>query len=263
MKRAAGRLAAPLAVAAAGLLACADAVTDPGAVAALDFTGIAFPALITGDTLRDGAGVATPLTATVYNGRGEVVGGAEIQYFSLDTGVSIDANGFLTATRRAGSVRLVAAVSGLQSQIRRVEVTRQPDTVVAPNTDIAFAYSIPDRAQNVSPALSLTLRSNDVIGDESPNVPGWRVRWRLVHNGDTLAPTDTSKFALWAATTTRHSLTDTTKADGVSSRRLRIFANLLPVQPDSVIVIAEVRALGLHVPGSPVRYTVTFTPPGF
>jgi hypothetical protein len=262
MRRAAGRLAAPLTVAAAGLIACADAVTDPSAIAALDFTGIAFPALITGDTLRDGAGEATPLTATVYNGRGDVIGSAPVQYFSLDTGVQVDANGFLTATRRGGSVRLVAAVSGLQSQIRRVEVTRRPDTVIAPTTNLGFAYSIPDRAQNVTPALSLTLRSEDVVGDESPNVAGWRVRWRIVHNGDTLAPTDTSKFALWSATATRHSLTDTTKADGVASRRLRIFANVLPVQADSVFVIAEVRALGAHVPGSPVRYTVTFTPPG-
>jgi hypothetical protein len=260
MKRSRGRLAVPLLVALAGFLACSDAVTGPDDVAALDFTGIAFPALVTGDTLRDGDGAATPLLATVYNGRGDVVPGAAVSYFSLDTGVAIDANGYLTATRRDGAVRLVASINGLQSQQRTVQVTRRPDSVTASTRDIAFRYSIPDAASNVSAALALTLQSRDTVG-VSPNVAGWRVRWRIVHNGDTLAVTDTTKVALWASSGTRHSLTDTTKADGTSTRRLRIYANLIPVQVDSFIVVAEIKSRGAHVPGSPVRYVVTISPP--
>lgn len=260
MTRLRGRLAAPLLVAVAGFLACSDAVTGPNDVAAIDFTGIAFPALVTGDTLRDGDGVAAPLLATVYNGRGDVIPGAAVSYFSLDTGVRIDANGFLTATRRDGVVRLVASINGLQSQQRTVQVTRRPDSVAAPTRNIAFTYNIPDAASNVSPALALTLQSRDTVG-ASPNVAGWRVRWRIVHNGDTLAVTDTTKVALWASSGTRHSLTDTTKTDGTSTRRLRIYANLIPVQVDSFIVVAEIKSRGAHVPGSPVRYVVTISPP--
>lgn len=256
-----GRLAVPLALAAAGFLACSDAVTGPGAVAAIDFTGIAFPALVSGDTLRDGDGVATPLQATVYNGRGDVIPGAAVTFFSLDTGVAIDANGFLTATRRDGAVRLVASVNGLQSQRRTVNVTREPDTVAAPTTDIAFTYAIPDAASNLSNALALTLQTGDTVGGLSANVTGWRVRWRIVHNGDTLGVTDTSKVALWAPAGTRHSLTDTTKTDGTSMRRLRVYANVLPVQVDSFIVIAEIKSRGAQVPGSPVRFVVTISPP--
>lgn len=256
-----GRLAAPLGLALAGFIACSDAVTGPNTVAAIDFTGIAFPALVTGDTLRNAAGVATPLLATVYNGRGEVIPGADVSYFALDTGVVIDANGFLTATRRDGVVRLVASSSGLQSQQRTVQVTRAPDSVDARTTDIAYTYNIPDTPPSVSPALALTLLSSDTAGGLSPNVTGWRVRWRIVHNGDTLAVTDTAKVALWAASGTRHSLTDTTKTDGASTRRLRIYANLLPVQVDSFIVVAEITSRGAHVPGSPVRYVVTISPP--
>lgn len=247
-------------VAAAGIIGCADAVTDPDAIAAIDFTGVAFPALVTGDTLRNGSGVATPLTATVYNGRGNVIA-APVTYFSLDTGVAVDASGFLTASRRDGPVRLVASVNGLQSQVRLVQVTREPDSVRAPTTEINYEYAIPDRPANVSPALAFTLTSSDTVGGLSGNVAGWLVRWRIVHDGDTLAVTDTTKVALWPAAATRHSLTDTTKTDGQSTRRLRVYANLIPPQPDSFIVIAEVKSRGAHVPGSPVRYVVHIAPP--
>lgn len=255
------RRAAPLALAVAGCIACSDAVIGPDAVAAIDFTGIAFPAVVTGDTLRDDAGVASPLRATVYNGRGDVLADAAVSFFSLDSGVAIDANGYLSATRRDGTVRLVASVNGLQSQQRSVQVTRAPDSASAPTTAIDYTYNIPDSPPSVSPPLALTLLSSDTAGGLSPGVTGWRVRWRIVHDGDTLAVTDTSKVALWAPSGARHSLSDTTKADGASTRRLRVYANLLPVQPDSFIVIAEIKSRGLHVPGSPVRYVVTISPP--
>lgn len=256
-----GRLAAPLLVALAGFVACSDAVTDPDAVAAIDFTGLAFPAVVSGDTLRDGDGVATPLVATVYDGSGDVIAGAPVQYFSLDTGVAIDANGYLTATRRSGTVRLIASIGGLQSQQRSLQVTREPDTVSVSSSNVGFTYVIPDAATNVSPALTFTLQTADTVGGLGAGVTGWRVRWRVIHNGDTLAVTDTTKVALWASSGNRHSLTDTTKTDGTSTRRLRVYANVLPVQVDSFIVVAEIKSRGAHVPGSPVRFVVTITPP--
>ena len=158
-------------------------------------------------------------------------------------------------------MRFVASVNGLQSQVRLVQVTREPDSVDAPTTEINFEYDIPDGPSNVSPAIAFGLTSSDTAGALSPNVSGWLVRWRIVHAGDTLAVTDTTKVALWSASGSRHSLTDTTRTDGTSTRRLRIYANLLPVQPDSFIVIAEVKSRGAHVPGSPVRYVVNISPP--
>jgi hypothetical protein len=255
------RLLAPLALVAAAVIGCAELTSVPSGVSALDFTGIPFPAVVTGDTLRDVAGISAPLRATAYDGRGAVITDADIQYVALDTGVTIDANGFLIATRRDGTVRVVASVAGLQSQARQIVVTRAPDSVVAPTTDVALEYRVPDAAANVSPALALSLRSNDTTGAVSPNVAGWLVRWRIIHAGDTLATTDTSTVALWAPSGNRHTLTDTTKADGTSSRRLRVYSNLLPLQPDSFIVVAEIRSRGVQVPGSPVRYVVTITPP--
>lgn len=254
------RLAAPLSVVVAAVIGCAD-IGAPGGIGALDFTGIPFPAVVTGDTMRDTLGVAAPLRATVYDGAGNVITGADVQYVSLDTGVVIDANGFLRATRRDGTVRVLASINGLQSQQRLIAVTRAPDSVTAGTTALSFTYRIPDAAANVSPPMSLTVKSNDVAGGVSPNVTGWLVRWRIVHNGDTLAPTDTSVAALWSSAGTRHTLRDTTKTDGTAVRRLRLYSNLLPLQPDSFIVIAEVKHRGAHLPGSPVRYVVLVSPP--
>ena len=261
MTRPVRRLAAPLAVAVAALVGCSDLVVDPDAISALDFTGIPFPAVVTGDTMRDSSGAAAPLRATVYGGRGDVIGDAPVTFVALDTGVVIDASGFLRATRRDGTVRIVATVGALQSQQRTIRVTRAPDTVVAPTTSVNLQYRLPDAAANVSPALQLSLRSADTTGGVSPNVGGWLVRWRIVYAGDTLLPTDTSKVALWGASGSRHTLRDTTTAEGSASRRLRVYANQLPVQADSFIVVAEVRYRGAQVPGSPVRFVVNITPP--
>jgi hypothetical protein len=254
------RLAAPFSVVVAAVIGCAD-IGAPGGIGALDFTGVPFPAVVTGDTMRDTLGVAAPLRATAYDGAGNVIVGPDVQYVSLDTGVVIDANGFLRATRREGTVRVVASVNGLQSQQRLIAVTRTPDSVTAGTTALSFTYRIPDAAANVSVPMSLTVKSNDVAGGVSPNVTGWLVRWRIVHNGDTLAPSDTAIAALWATAGTRHTLRDTTKTDGTAGRRLRIYSNLLPPQPDSFIVIAEVKHRGVHVVGSPVRYVIVISPP--
>lgn len=261
MRPAAGRLAAPLAVAAAALFGCTELTGNPGAVSAIDFTGIPFPSVVTGDTMRDASGAVAPLRARVYDGRGAEIADADIRFFTLDTGARIDSTGILTATRRSGALRVLASFGGLQSQQRSITVTRAPDSVVAGATDVGFVYRIPDGSANVSPALTLTLRTTDIIGSETANVPGWLVRWRIVYQGDTLAPTDTATVALWAPSGSRHTLADTTKADGTASRRLRVYTNLLPLQPDSFIVVAELKHLGVHVPGSPLRYVVTITPP--
>lgn len=252
---------APLALAAATTLGCLD-ITDPSGISAIDFVGIPFPAVVTGDTLRDAAGVATPLSARVYDGSGNEIADPPVSFVSLDTGVAIDAQGFVTATRRSGTVRLVASVPGLQSQLRSLRITREPSDLVRGDSAVTLAYAIPDAPGNVSPPLTLTLRTADILAGESAGVQGWLVRWRIVYAGDTLSPTDTNRVALWPASGSRHSLQDTTATDGGSTRRLRVYANVLPVQQDSFVVVAEVFNRGAHVPGSPVRYVVTITPPG-
>ncbi len=253
------RLAAPLAVVAAAVIGCAELSTDPQVAASIQFDGIPYPAVIAGDSLRDAAGIAAPLVATAYNGAGDVIVNPSIQYLSLDTGVTISPDGFLVASRRDGFVRVIAIANGLQTLPQRIEVTRRPDTAFTTGSAVStYQYLVPDAATNVTPALQVTVRSDDVAGGLSPNVTGWLVRWRVIHDGDTLPATDTTLVSLRKGT--RRSLLDTTGTDGTSSRVLRIFANALPALTDSFIVVAEVRRHGVHLRGSPVRFVVNIEP---
>ena len=148
-----------------------------------------------------------------------------------------------------------AGIDGLQSLPRRIEVTRRPDSLAtATPAEDTLAYVLPDAATNVSPDLRVALLSDDVAGGVTPNVAGWLVRWRVLHDGDTLGVTDTSLVKLLEGT--KHQVLDTTGTDGASSRKLRVLANVLPAPADSFIVVAEVRRHGVLVRGSPRRFVV-------
>lgn len=237
---------------------CGGVGTEPGAVQALDFTAFPYPAVITGDSLRDEAGLVAPLRATAYDVDGAAVADAPIRFVSPDTGVAIDSLGRLRTTRRPGPVRVYALVDGLQSAPRTLLVTAAPDTVVAttPPT-VALAYAISDVGSQLTGDLTVAVRNRTDVA--APNVTGWLVRWRAIHRGDTIALGDTTLVVLQSSSGRRSAL-DTTTSAGTSTRRLRIFASRFPTPTDSFTIVAEVRRGGLPVPGSPLRFLVRAAP---
>ena len=231
-----------------------------GEVSYLAFDGIPWPALLAGDTLRDSLGVASPLRAHAYDANGREITSAPFRYFTLDTGVVVDSSGTMRATtRRDGTVRVVASLGALQSDDRLLRVTHRPDSAFAATAPaITLEYAIPDVSTNLSPEMRISLVSRDITA-ASPGVGGWRVRWRTVHAGDTLAVSDTSWVALQTTGGVR-STVDTTAADGSSTRKLRVFVTRIPAPIDSFIVLADIRLYGARVPGSPVRFVVRVNP---
>ncbi len=251
-----------LAVAAAlvAAVSCAELGTGVGNVSFIAFDGIPWPALLVGDTLRDSLGVASPLRAHAYDAVGREITNAPFRFFTLDTGVVVDSNGTMRATtRRDGTVRVVASLGALQSDDRLVRVTRRPDSTFATGaTSLLLEYAIPDVGTNVGPEMRVSLVSRDTVR-VSPGVGGWRVRWRTMHAGDTLAVSDTSWVALQTSGGARRAV-DTTAADGSSVRKLRVFSTRIPAPTDSFIVLADIRLHGVRVPGSPVRFVVRVAP---
>lgn len=241
-------------------VSCAELGTGVGNVSYIAFDGIPWPALLAGDTLRDSLGAASPLRAHAYDANGREITDAPFRFFTLDTGVVVDSNGTMRATtRRDGTVRVVASLGGLQSDDRLLRVTRRPDSTFASGaTALTLEYVIPDVSTNVGPEMRVSLVSRDTAR-VSPGVGGWRVRWRTVHAGDTLAVTDTSWVALQTTGGAR-SAVDTTAADGSSVRKLRVFSTRIPAPIDSFIVLADIRLYGARVPGSPVRFIVRVSP---
>ncbi len=259
-RRRRGRLALGAAALAFAAGACVDLGTGVDGISYLEFDGIPWPSLIAGDTMRDSTGAAAPLRASAYDASGHLITGAAFQFVTLDTGVAIDAAGFLRSTgRRDGTVRVVAIVGGLQTDDRTVRVTRRPDSVFAMSAvRDTLLYAVPDAASNLAEEMRIRLVSADST-DFGPGVGGWLVRWRTVHGSDTLSNADTAWVVLQSTTGARRAV-DTTGTDGSSGRRLRVFGPRLATAIDSFIVLAEVRRHGVAVAGSPVRFVLRVAP---
>jgi len=258
MRRAPWWVAAAV-VAAAGAGACSDVGTAPDAIVSIAFDTLPYPAVVAGDTMRDSLGHAAPLRAVAYNSDGDVIANPPLIYLAIDTGVLVDARGYLVATTRtSGSVRVVAASLQLQSLTKTVQVTRAPTRLaVSGNAADTVKYALPDAATNVSKAMTVRL-TRDSSGTALA-VPGFLVSWQLTFRGTTIARNDTTLASIWDDA--RHtSALDTTGADGTAARSLRIRSNALPSAADSFVVFATTRYLGAVVAGSPVRFVIHFRP---
>lgn len=260
-RRVRGGAAAGLLVAVAALGgSCTDVATGPATAVALEFDTLPFPAVVTGDTLRDSLGLAAPLHAVAYNASGAVITDAGIRYIALDTGLTIDGAGIVTAQARNGAVRIVASVGALQSVSRTLEVARRPDTVIVTGKLVdTLRFTIPDSAaRNVTASLGVRVATNDTAGGIIGS-KGWLVSYQAFYHGAPLASADTTLASLWAEGSKTSPL-DTTTADGAAGRTLRIRSLLLPTTPDSFVVLATVRHRGAAVRGSPVRFVIHTRP---
>jgi hypothetical protein len=253
---------APVAVLFAALAgSCTNVSTSTTEAVAIEFDTLPFPAVVTGDSLRDSTGRAAPLHALAFNSSGGIIPGAPIQYIALDTGITIGPGGFVTAQSRSGAIRIVAIVNSLQSVTTTLAVARRPDTVVVPGgTDTTLRFTIPDSAaKNVTAMLTVKVVTRDTAGGITAT-NGWLVSYQAFYHGMALSRTDTSVASLWDSGTNLTSI-DTTKApDGSAGRRLRIRSLSLPTQLDSFMVKATVHYRGKDVGGSPVQFIIRTLP---
>ncbi|MFI5232721.1 MAG: hypothetical protein ACHQSE_09435 [Gemmatimonadales bacterium] len=255
------RLIAPLAVAFAAVTgSCTDVAVNPAVVTALEFDSLPYPAVVTGDTLRDSLGVAAGLHAIAFNAAGNAIPNAPIAYIALDSGVTIGPGAVVTAQLRNGPVRIIASAPGLQTSPQTLIVARRPDTVLVTPlaNDTLFYTPLDNPATNVTPALTLQVATHDTVGGVAGS-QAWLVSYQLIFHGQTLAPTDSTVAVVWN-TGSRPSLIDTTGADGTASRVIRVHSTGLPTATESLTVIASVRYHGAPVPGSPVTYIIQLRP---
>ena len=263
MKRAS--LAAPVGVALAGIvglvMGCTAITSDASHVVAIEFDTLAYPSVVAGDTLRDSLGHASRLHAVGLNSAGAVVSRPPFRYIALDSGVTIDTSGYLTAQAPTGSVRIVASVNGFQSVAKTVLISRPPGLVVAIGAlrDTVF-YSLADNpAVNVSPLLNVRIVTRDTargIGFTG----GWLVSYQAFFRGVALSQKDTTVATLWDDQTNPTALDTTDASSGTAARRLRIRPVGLPTASESLVVIATVKYKGVAIQGSPVRWVISTRP---
>ena len=255
------RMVAPLViVVAAAIGSCTDVNVSPTTVTALEFDSLPYPAVVTGDTLRDSLGNAAALHAIAFNSASAVIAAPSLTYVALDSGLTISPAGLVTAQLRNGSVRIIASAPGLQTGPMTLIVARRPDTViVTPLASDTLYYTPLDNAStNVTPALALQVATRDTIGGVA-GAQGWLVSYQLFFHGQALAATDTSVAVVWN-TSNQASRIDTTASDGTSSRVIRVHSTGLPTATESLTVVATVKYRGAAVPGSPATYLIQLRP---
>jgi hypothetical protein len=246
--------------------ACTDVGTSPSTPVALAFDTLPSPSVVYGDTLRDINGIAARLTGHAYNSDGREIPDAPIKYFLSDKDLPpVSEDGYLIGTSDPlkTSFTVTAQVAGIPSAARTVNLTYRPDTVdrgtAAMNKEDTLYYASSDSVKLLDASLSVRVQNtpNPAKPDSGLRpVKSWLVKFRVI------APvTDDSAKAdtLLANENSVRSTVDTTSAEGVAFRKIRVFkSGGLTTVPDSVVVEARVRYKGVDVRGSPIRFKVRF-----
>ncbi len=238
----------------AGAYACGDVSGSSTSVLSLQFDSLAAPSVVLGDTLRDTLGnVALPVVHA-FNFSGDEIPSAPIWFQSPDSGVTVDS---LTGTivgdsLRSTSARIIATVSSLQA-IQKLDVTLRPDLVAADHGFDSLSYSLLDTTVDVSPQVTIKLTHGVAPNDSS--VKSYIVSFSIVSQSD-------PQLAQLVNDGGKPSLVDTTDANGIAGRAIRLHPLFLTSsdQVDSVIVNATAKYRGVPVSGSPVRLVLKFKP---
>lgn len=233
------------------LAACVEIPTGSDEVLSIEFTSLPSPSVVVGDTLRDSAGVVSPVRVTAFNYSGDIVASPIIRYSAIDRGIRVDSlTGIVIGDSVRATARILARVNGLNGTAP-LAVTHRPDTVLVSNERDSLLYSLTDTASNVSRGLGVRLRHGAAAGDTS--VASYRVSFRII------SPSD-PQLARLVDDNGKESSADTTDAGGVATRRIRLDVARLTAVNDSIVVQANVRYRGVSVKGSPARLVLKVKP---
>lgn len=136
MRRISLRRAGALA-AGAILLACGSVPTFSDDIAAVSAIELPSLVVVSGDVLRDSTGAKAPLQVEAFDVAGNVIPGLTPVYIvtPVDTGIHIDANGFLSASDSIRVVHIVARIGDrIQTTQAQLNVVPLPDQVAGTGT---------------------------------------------------------------------------------------------------------------------------------
>jgi hypothetical protein len=213
---------------AAGLFvaACFELSGPQEGVSSISRIGVAWPSVVVGDVLRDVAGVAAPLHLDVYDGDGNLLSDATVSFVVLDTGLSVDADGYVHGlNERATPARIVAQARRGDDVIQTPEVTvdvvPRPDST-DPARDVTYAITnVPATDPAPIPLQPMTVKVLRRTGSTAAGVKSWLVRYEILRQP---AGVNGQPTVLFDGVDDREALValDTTDAEGVASRTLRL-----------------------------------------
>jgi hypothetical protein len=220
-------LGLPLAVGGVGTLvvACVELSGPQEDLSSITPISVAWPSVVAGDVLRDIAGVEAPLHLDVFDGDGNAITDATVNFIVLDQGVSIDDRGVVHGvTTSPTPVRIVAQVRRgndiLQTPEIDVDVVPRPDSI-DPARDVALPITdvpLTDPAPLSLPAMEVKVISR---ANGNAGVKSWLVRYEILrepvgNNGER-----TALFTEGGVADATVSF-DTTDGNGLASRTIAI-----------------------------------------
>jgi hypothetical protein len=252
------RRPAALLLGAGAIWACTEFATEPGVPVALSFTALPAPSVILGDTLRDATGAPVRVEARALDALGDPVDVSGIVFRSSDEQLFVvTAERYVVAatpyyivtpnpttgrpdSTRVDSAFVLASAGGVQTALR-LSVTRAPDTLERQSAERDVVEFTPLTAI-VDSAQPLRVR---LLSESDSAVYRYLVSFSILHDGELVPQDSTSPFTLRNGAGGPISTLDTTGADGVAERAVRIDRRRLPCPadhtPDSIVVVATVR----------------------
>jgi hypothetical protein len=235
------------------LLACGSVPTFSDNIASVSAIELPSLVVIGGDVLRDSTGAPAPVKVQAFDISGNVITGIAPVYIvtPVDTGIHIDANGFLTASDSIRVVHIVARIGDrIQTTQAQLNVVPLPDQVAGTGTTdplVGFPAKGP---------LQVTVTGTRK-GTRAPT-QGVVIRYQImkVNGSTTVDPTkvflvDDQNVPLFNAQTAG---VDTTDASGLATR-------FVVVSDTTGISTIEIRATarplkGETLSGNPVTFTL-------
>lgn len=241
---------------------CAEIGAGPDVPTAIEFSPFPSPSVVVGDTLRNVAGVVTPISAVVRNVSGDVIPDANVRYlyadFARDGALRVDSiSGIVVAVKTTTDDMRLAARAGSSLQIlKKIIVTIRPDSISRAGIAAldTFRTILPDTIPKANTSPELTVVVQHLESSVTSNVNAWPVRFELLQPAN---PTnDTTLAAFLVDDAGRPSTLDTTSSSGQAGRKVRFRAAQFPAAgvTESVIVRVTSSYKGAPLKGSP--YTI-------
>ena len=232
--------------------ACADVSGSSTSVLSLEFDSLPSPSVVLGDTLRDTTGAVVLPVVHAFNFKGEEIIPTPVFFLSPDSGVTVDsATGIIFAdSLRTTPARIVATVGNLQS-VQNVSVTLRPDLIQAVNALDSLQYSATDSTLNISKQMQVKLTHGVAPNDSA--VISYVVSFAIVFQSD-------PRLGELVNDNGKASVVDTTDANGIAGRQIRLHSLFITAPNDSIVINATAKYRGVQVNGSPVRLVLLLKP---
>lgn len=230
-------------------IACGDVPTFADGIAYISPVLLPSLAVAAGDVLRDSLGTPAPLSVQAFDANDKPIAGVTPTYVvsTVPAGVTIDANGNVTALDSVRTVQIVARVgSRIQTPAATLEVVAQPDTIYSSTLTIDSLLAV-----TPSTPLQVTLSGNRK-GTRTPS-KSILVHFQITKTFPSTGTVDTKNvfFADGGGSDLSRSV-DTTDASGIASRSVTA---ITVTGLDSIQVQATAKSLaGVVLTGSPVTF---------